>query len=67
MKETAEIVFDQEGNPYFTVFETGSVMYLEEFIRTDDGKAGAHLSNIAWIQIEIDETACEVTYEFIDL
>jgi len=66
MKET-EILFDQEGQPYFMT-EEYEVYYLDEFIKDTSGKnegiAYLSTSNLGGLGITIDEAGERVFYKY---
>lgn len=60
----AEIQFDMEGDAFFTT-DDGSTFYLNEFLMDPDGKGVAHISNVAGIEVEINDLQDEVKYKLL--
>ena len=58
----AEIQFDMEGDAFFTT-DGGSTFYLNQFFFAPDGKAVTHVSNVAGIEVEINDLQDEVKYK----
>jgi hypothetical protein len=59
----AEIQFDMEGDAFFTT-DGGSTFYLNEFLMDSDGKGVSHISNVAGIEVVVNDLQDEVRYKF---
>ena len=58
----AEIQFDMEGDAFFTT-DDGITFYLKEFVMDPDGKGVALISNVAGIEVKINDLQDEVKYK----
>lgn len=59
----AEIQFDMEGDAFFTT-DNGITFYLNEFLIDSDGKRVSHISNVAGIEVVVNDLQDEVRYKF---
>ena len=58
----SNIEFDLEGKAFFTT-EGSSTFYLEEFLMEPGGKGVAHISNVAGIEITLNDDGEELHYK----